>query len=64
MPPFAGFGLRFFISTKLFAALSFEYDVFFEGHYIKNTKRYDKTEAISSQGFEPKVETADHKNPL
>ena len=50
MPPFAGYGLGFFISSKLFAVLSFECYRFYKAHYVQNTKRYDKTETISGRG--------------
>ena len=50
MPPFAGYGLGFFISFKLFAMLTFECYWFYKFRYIQNTKRYDKTEAIFSRG--------------
>ena len=46
MSPFAGYGLRFLTSPKLYTVISFKHFPFVKDHYFEDTLRYDKTNAI------------------
>ena len=50
MSPFAGYGLRFFTSPKLYTVISFKHFPFVKDHYFEGTLRYDKTNAIFNEG--------------
>ena len=51
MPPSTRYGLRFVISHHAFDIMTFEKQVAFETYDSKKFRRYEKTNAISSEGW-------------